>query len=127
MKTNTMTLNGHEVRFFHNGIKIDGGKLIRGWFSHHAAWSNELNSRPEHVMFYERDYYHEGLGVFTVFDDVKNDSDSQTDYFETTSATFRVDSPVFAMAKAMADKKAERFQKQQAIWRAKRGIVTVAA
>ena len=70
-----------DIRFFWNGIKEGKGRLVRCTYS-----DGQLLDHPAGtITIYARDYGsagHFGPAVRAAFD-VKNDSDSMTDYFET--------------------------------------------
>ena len=134
MKTNTATVNGNTVKFFRNGIKVNGSKLIKGWFSHCDGWIEQGTGQVvrEHVTFFERSYYREGPALRLVFEHAENNSESMTDYFEQTHANIYIDEPLYAMALAMANEEKAycetRKAAQMAKWYAKRGLaVPVAA
>lgn len=128
MKKNTAMVNGHTVKFFRNGIKIDGSKLIRGWFSPAAEWTNRCTGEVirEHVTFFERDYRCAGPSLLVAFEHAQNNSESMTDYFEQTHANIYCDEPLYAMALAIAKEDAEyraaRKAAQMAKWLAKRNV-----
>lgn len=79
-KAKKRTTQNH-IRIYWNGIKIDGGKLIRCLYI----------ANPDSVTICERDYKDLPRDLF----EVKNDSDSYTDYFETDRATVGKDHPLF--------------------------------
>lgn len=86
------------IRIYWNGIKIDGGKLIRCGYS----IDNNVN-HEESVSIYARDYDHLPRDLF----EVRNESDSYTDYFENDSAYLTPEHPLykyfrFAAMKAQA-------------------------
>lgn len=100
------------VKFFYNGMKINGSKLIKGSFCYHAEFTDLVGvTYPEQVTFYASEYGNEGL--FEVFK-VENNTDSATDYFEKDRIRFAVGHPMFAEAKAMFDKREAKFQARMA-------------
>ncbi len=63
------------IKFYFNGIKEDGGKLQRCFFS-----DGQLINFPAGTLtIYKRDYDHFSAGVHAAFK-VENDSDYQSDY-----------------------------------------------
>lgn len=74
------------VRIYWNGIKIDGGRLIRCGYS----IDNNVN-HEESVSIYARDYDHLPRDLF----EVRNESDSYTDYFENDSAYLTLEHPLY--------------------------------
>lgn len=91
------------IRFYWNGIKIDGGKLIKCGFS-------VATDRKSVTM------YADGYGAELPRDlfEVKNDTDLYTDYFDNDSATVTAEHPLFAYVFYCA-KKAEAHNLAQAI------------
>lgn len=75
------------IRFYWNGIKIDGGKLIKCGFS-------VATDRKSVTM------YADGYGAELPRDlfEVKNDTDLYTDYFDNDSATLDESHPLFRYA-----------------------------
>lgn len=74
------------IRIYWNGIKIDGGKLIR------CGYSIDNNvDHHESVTIYARDYADLPRDLF----EVKNDSDIMTDYFENDRADIRPEHPLY--------------------------------
>ena len=65
------------LKFYWNGIKENGGKLQRAWYS----FGNLINYPADTITIYGRDYTSFSPEVQKAFE-VQNDSDSQTDYFE---------------------------------------------
>jgi len=84
-------------KFMWNGIKADG-KLYRAWYS-----KGQLINAPEGtITIYGRDYYPplpaiEGLTV-------QNDSEMQTDYFETDRVRVTPDNPHYPAVLAAYEK-----------------------
>lgn len=76
----------NHVRIYWNGIKIDGGKLIRCGYS----LDNNADNSPS-VSIYARDYEHLPRDLF----EVKNDSDLYTDYFENDRAYLTPEHPLY--------------------------------
>lgn len=84
------------IRFFWNGIKVNGGKLIRCFYF--------TDSRSDSVTISARDYDHLPRDLFTV----KNETDLYTDYFDSDSATLTPAHPLYKYARAAALKAAMR-------------------
>ena len=74
------------IRIYWNGIKIDGGKLIKCGYS----LDNNVNNAPS-VSIYGRGYCDLPRDLF----EVKNDSDIYTDYFENDSAYLTPEHPLY--------------------------------
>lgn len=70
------------IKIYYNGLKIDGGKLIKCGYS--------INT-PDTVCIYARHYEDLPRDLF----EVKNDSDSYTDYFENDRAVVESDHPLY--------------------------------
>ena len=79
------------IRFYYNGIKVNGGDLIKCHFSADA----------DSVSIYAERY---GRNLPREFFDVRNDTDTMTDYFDTDSARLPADHPLFRFAFYMAKK-----------------------
>ena len=84
------------IRFFWNGIKVNGGKLIRCYYF--------TDSRSDSVTISARDYADLPRDKFTV----KNETDPYTDYFDSDSATLTPAHPLYKYARAAALKSAMR-------------------
>lgn len=84
------------IRFFWNGIKVNGGKLIRCYYF--------TDSKSDSVTISARDYDHLPRDLFTV----KNETDLYTDYFDSDSATLTPAHPLYKYARAAALKSAMR-------------------
>lgn len=84
------------IRFFWNGIKVNGGKLIRCFYF--------TDSKSDSVTISARDYDHLPRDLFTV----KNETDLYTDYFDSDSATLTPAHPLYKYARAAALKAAMR-------------------
>lgn len=95
------------IKFFYNGMKVDVGKLIKGGWSYQAEHI-DFGGRvyPECVRFYLRSYRGLPSEARVFFDDIQNDTDSQSDYFETDRVVIMPEHPLFEAAKAavQADK-----------------------
>ena len=76
----------NHVRIYWNGIKIDGGRLIRCGYS----IDNNAENTPS-VSIYARDYDHLPRDLF----EVQNESDSYTDYFENDSTYLTPEHPLY--------------------------------
>lgn len=84
-KATTGTPQDH-VRIYFNGIKIDGGKLIKCAYS----LDNNKDHAPS-VSIYARDYADLPRDLLPV----ENDSDSYTDYFENDRAYITPEHPLY--------------------------------
>lgn len=83
------------VKIYWNGIKIDGGKLIRCGYS----LDNNADNAPS-VSIYARHYDNLPRDLF----EVKNDSDSYTDYFEKDRAYLTPEHPLYKYFRYAAEK-----------------------
>ena len=84
------------IRFFYNGIKVNGGKLIRCFYF--------TDSENGSVTISARDYADLPRDMFKV----KNDTDLYTDYFDSDSATVTPEHPLYKYVRAAALKAAMR-------------------
>lgn len=84
----------NSVKFFYNGIKVNGGKLRKCYFNLHDDGS---------VTVYADDY---GTALPRDLFPVKNDTDIYTDYFDKDSACLEPDHPLYKYAHAAAVKAA---------------------
>ena len=80
------------IRFFWNGIKVNGGKLIRCYYF------------TDSVTISARDYADLPRDMFKV----KNETDLYTDYFDSDRATVTPEHPLYKYARAAALKAAMR-------------------
>ena len=78
----------HGIKFYWNGIKVDGGRLLPCYF-----WMDE-NS----VQISAKNYKHLPREYFAV----KNDSDPYTDYFDSDHATLTPGHPLYRFARYVA-------------------------
>lgn len=77
----------HGIKFYYNGIKVDGGRLIP------CHYSIDNSSRySEGVTIYAREYSGDLPTKYFV---VKNNSDGMTDYFETDRAEVPPSHPLY--------------------------------
>ena len=83
------------IRIYWNGIKVDGGKLIRCGYS----IDNNAENTPS-VSIYARDYDHLPRDLF----EVRNESDSYTDYFENDSTYLTPEHPLYKYFRFVAMK-----------------------
>lgn len=79
------------IRFYYNGIKVNGGDLIKCHFS----------ADENGATIYASGY---GADLPRALFDVRNDTDTMTDYFDKDSATLPADHPLFRFAFYMAKK-----------------------
>lgn len=84
------------IKFFYNGIKVNGGKLIRCFYF--------TDSKSDSVTISARDYADLPRDMFKV----KNDTDLYTDYFDSDSATVTPEHPLYKYVRAAALKSAMR-------------------
>lgn len=84
------------IKFFYNGIKVNGGKLIRCFYF--------TDSKSESVTISARDYADLPRDMFKV----KNETDLYTDYFDSDSATVTPEHPLYKYVRAAALKSAMR-------------------
>lgn len=82
------------IRFFWNGIKVNGGKLIRCFYF----------TDSDSVTISARDYADLPRDMFKV----KNETDLYTDYFDSDRATVTPEHPLYKYARAAALKSAMR-------------------
>ena len=71
----------NHIKIFYNGLKVDGGKLIKCGF----------DRRDGYVRMWGRDYDRLPRDLFNV----ENNSDSYTDYFKNDSASVPADHPLY--------------------------------
>lgn len=81
-------MNTNSIKFFWNGIKVNGDKLIR------CFYLLDNNDNPHSVIISARDYDNLPGDVFSV----RNDSDIYTDYFDSDSATIDAGHPLYIPA-----------------------------
>lgn len=84
------------IKFFYNGIKVNGGKLIRCFYF--------TDSKSGSVTISARDYDDLPRDMFKV----KNETDLYTDYFDSDSATVTPEHPLYKYVRAAALKSAMR-------------------
>lgn len=76
------------IKFYWNGIKVNGGKLIRTWYS-----IDNIND-PQAVSISARDYESLPGDLFVV----RNNSDSYTDYYDKDHATIEAGHPLYVFS-----------------------------
>lgn len=92
------TIKTESIRFYWNGIKINGGKLTRcGYYTSDTETSAS-------VTIFARDCGRLPRDLFAV----KNDTDIYTDYFDSDRATLTPEHPLYKYARAAALKSAMR-------------------
>lgn len=84
------------IKFYYNGIKVDGGNIIRCWYRYSDAKSP--------ITLHAKDYD----GHIPSELDPTNGSDSMTDYFETDECVIPVTSPYYKDALKAAQNAAYR-------------------
>lgn len=89
------------IRIYWNGLKIDGGKLIKCGYS----LNNSRQQSGENVTIYADGY---GAQLPRDLLPVVNETDSYTDYFDTDRATISPDHPLYKYFKYAAVKSAIR-------------------
>jgi hypothetical protein len=87
-----------QVRFFFNGIKVNGGQLQKAHLSLIERWTKtngeEINT---HVVLYARNYRHFSPEVGQLFT-VENNTELQSDYFEEDRIRIPLGHPLFSAA-----------------------------
>ena len=78
------------IRFYTNGIKVDGGRLIRCWYS---LDDNSVTIYAKDCARLPREYFA-----------VRNDTDIYTDYFDDDKTTLTPDHPLYRFARYVAAK-----------------------
>ena len=76
------------IKFYWNGIKVNGGKLIR------TCYNIDNINDPQSVSISARDYDHLPGDVFSV----RNDSDIYADYFDSDRTTIDAGHPLYIPA-----------------------------
>src|SRR5689334_92667 len=90
------------LKFYWNGIKDNGGKLQTVSYSD----SMLVNYPAGTITIYKREYTSFSEGIRKAFE-VENNSDMQSDYFETDAIRVQPTHPLYVeVAKALAQKKA---------------------
>ena len=84
------------VKFFYNGVKVNGGNLQK----YHGSVENP-GTQNEYVRVFGKDYKELPSEVF----DVKNDSDSMTDYFVNDTAVVYPDNPFYPYIRSAVAKR----------------------
>jgi len=107
------------IKFFWNGIKVNGGKLQKASFS-----DGQLIGHPEGTLtIYAKNYRRFSAEIAEAFE-VQNDSDGMTDYFECDRIRVAPDHPLHAQVLAACKASDAHHQKMQAKreerWQAKR-------
>lgn len=80
----------HGIKFYWNGIKVDGGRLIPCYYSIHDSGDG--------ISIYARDYKDLPREYFTVV----NNTDSMTDYFEDDRTAVTPEHPLYKYARYAA-------------------------
>jgi hypothetical protein len=97
------------LKFFWNGIKANGGKLQKCFYSNSALLHHPAGT----ITIYARDYSRFSSEVRSQFI-VENDSDIMTDYFEEDRIRVLPDHPLYAQVKAACDARTERYATKHA-------------
>lgn len=108
------------LKFFYNGIKANGGKLQRCFYSEGA-----LRHSPEGtITIYARDYSRFSAEVRAAFV-VENNSDGMTDYFETDSIRVEPTHPLYDLVAAALRAQTDRREKKAALRASPKGWSSV--
>jgi len=65
------------IKFFYNGIKVDGGRLQKACYSFREAWGKV----PTQMTIYAKEYRSFSKELYETFK-IQNDTNIMTDYFE---------------------------------------------
>jgi hypothetical protein len=95
------------IRFYFNGLKVDGGPLVRGHFSLIKAWSAHGRDVPTHLVMYCKAYEPVPEEVRQAFK-VENRTDLMTDYFDTDTVRIPPEHPLFREAARALQQDLER-------------------
>ena len=93
------------IRFFWNGIKGSDGKLQPAQITNGAYYNLPAGT----ITIYAKKYSGFSEEVRAAFGSIENNSDSQTDYFETDKIRVVPTHPLYAAVKAAADKRDARY------------------
>jgi hypothetical protein len=96
------------IRFFYNGLKVDKGRLQRGWYSLQLEHDYGHTFIPTQLTIYARSCYPGFSDDVKAAFVVENNSDSMTDYFESDRIRLLPSHPRFMDAAAAAAKALER-------------------
>jgi hypothetical protein len=97
----------HGLRFLWNGFKVNGGKLVKAYYS-----IGKLIHYPDGtITVYGRDYEHFPKEV-TRFFHIENETDSQSDYFEDDKFRVCPNHPLYGLIKAALDAQEEHNRKR---------------
>jgi hypothetical protein len=99
------------LKFFYNGIKVNGGKLQGCYFS----FAQDAHA---HINCYASEYGHFSSEIHGLFN-VHNDSDTMTDYFEKDRFTILPGTEYWKAACEVCIKTEERWKIKEAKWLAK--------
>lgn len=94
------------IKFYWNGIKVNGGDLIKCYYSMNSQQLDEENAP---ITIYADGY---GSELPTEFFAVRNDSDIMTDYFEKDRATVDASHPLYKYVRFNAWKSRARGEKK---------------
>lgn len=100
------------LTFTADGLKINGGRVAPA----HYGITRDDDGTPNAVTIYARDY---GADFPREWLDVRNDTDSMTDYFDTDHATITPEHPLFPFALFAALAQAAKDAKRRMTHRAK--------
>lgn len=102
------------LKFFYNGIKDNGGKLQKCWYSKGAY----INLPEDTITIYAKGYTGLSKGIREAFN-VENNSDGMTDYFETDRIRVFPSHPLYAEVHAALLKCNAHGAKRAERWAAK--------
>ena len=106
-----MIKNKSNIKFYYNGIKVDGGKLIKCHYS-----KGNLTNHPETtITIYASDYGH----VLPTTLNPQNDTDIMTDYFDKDRARVAIEHPLYKEIHEAYMKQQARYMKQRDVREAK--------
>jgi hypothetical protein len=95
------------LKFYWNGIKVNGGKLQRAYF-----WNGPYVNLPaDTITITAKDHSGFSAEVAEVFT-VQNDSDGMTDYFEKDRIRVYSTHPLYAQVKAALEAYDAHFEKR---------------
>ena len=82
------------LKFFYNGIKVNGGILQKAFYCQ-GAYTPESCIPSGTITIYGKDYRRFSAEIRELLE-VRNDTDSMSDYFETDSIYVKPDHPLYA-------------------------------
>jgi len=85
------------IKFYYNGLKVDGGKLQKASYSFQSEWTTGNRTVPTQLTLYGKNYKSFSKDVCDALT-VQNDSDLMTDYFEQDRIRIQPGHPLFVAA-----------------------------